>query len=150
MTSKHPVNRPSESNFILLVEDDPTLSGYLSSSLTDVGYHVQATPDRASALSVLGSALPPSMLLLDLGLPPHASTMSEGLSLLDAALQLVPGIKVIVLTGQDEDAAALKAPRRLRQVPKSNCSGAPWSRPGTTSPRLRANLAWPASMFTTT
>ena len=69
MTSKHPVNRPSESNFILLAEDDPTLSGYLSSSLTDVGYHVQATPDRASALSVLGSALPPSMLLLDLGLP---------------------------------------------------------------------------------
>ena len=112
MTSKHPVNRPSESNFILLVEDDPTLSGYLSSSLTDVGYHVQATPDRASALSVLGSALPPSMLLLDLGLPPHASTMSEGLSLLDAALQLVPGIKVIVLTGQDEDAAALEALRR--------------------------------------
>ncbi len=112
MTSKHPVNRPSESNFILLVEDDPTLSGYLSSSLTDVGYHVQATPDRASALSVLGSALPPSMLLLDLGLPPHASTMSEGLSLLDAALQLVPGIKVIVLTGQDEDAAALEAIRR--------------------------------------
>ena len=112
MTSKHPVNRPSESNFILLAEDDPTLSGYLSSSLTDVGYHVQATPDRASALSVLGSALPPSMLLLDLGLPPNASTMSEGLSLLDAALQLVPGIKVIVLTGQDEDAAALEAIRR--------------------------------------
>ena len=112
MTSKHPVNRPSESNFILLAEDDPTLSGYLSSSLTDVGYHVQATPDRASALSVLGSALPPSMLLLDLGLPPHASTMSEGLSLLDAALQLVPGIKVIVRTGQDEDAAALEAIRR--------------------------------------
>ena len=112
MTSKHPVNRPSESNFILLAEDDPTLSGYLSSSLTDVGYHVQATPDRASALSVLGSALPPSMLLLDLGLPPHASTMSEGLSLLDAALQLVPGIKVLVLTGQDEDAAALEAIRR--------------------------------------
>ena len=38
--------------------------------------------------------------------------MSEGLSLLDAALQLVPGIKVIVLTGQDEDAAALEAIRR--------------------------------------
>ena len=112
MTSKHPVNRPSESNFILLVEDDPTLSGYLTSSLTDVGYQVQATPDRASALGVLGSALPPSMLLLDLGLPPNASTMSEGLSLLDAALQLVPGIKVIVLTGQNEDAAALEAIRR--------------------------------------
>ena len=112
MTSKHPVNRPSESNFILLVEDDPTLSGYLTSSLTDVGYRVQATPDRASALGVLGSALPPSMLLLDLGLPPNASTMSEGLSLLDAALQLVPGIKVLVLTGQDEDAAALEAIRR--------------------------------------
>jgi DNA-binding NtrC family response regulator len=52
------------------------------------------------------------MLLLDLGLPPHASTMSEGLSLLDAALQLVPGIKVIVLSGQVEDAAALEAIRR--------------------------------------
>ena len=112
MISKQPVNSPSESNFILLVEDDPTLSGYLSSSLTDAGYQVQATPDRAGALGVLGSALAPGLLLLDLGLPPHASTMSEGLSLLDAALQLVPGIKVIVLTGQDEDAAALEAIRR--------------------------------------
>ena len=112
MISKQPVNSPSESNFILLVEDDPTLSGYLSSFLTDAGYQVQATPDRAGALGVLGSASPPGLLLLDLGLPPHASTMSEGLSLLDAALQLVPGIKVLVLTGQDEDAAALEAIRR--------------------------------------
>jgi len=51
-------------------------------------------------------------MLLDLGLPPHASTMREGLSLLDEALQLVPGINDIVLTGQDEDAAALEAIRR--------------------------------------
>ncbi|MEY4267231.1 MAG: hypothetical protein RIS90_1766 [Pseudomonadota bacterium] len=112
MTSKPSENRLSESISVLLVEDDLTLSGYLTSSLTDAGYRVQASPDRANALGILGSPPAPGLMLLDLGLPPHASTMSEGLSLLDEALQLVPGIKVVVLTGQDENAAALEAIRR--------------------------------------
>jgi two-component system, response regulator RegA len=97
---------------VLLVEDDLTLSDYLSSSLSGADYDVQTAVDRAAAIYALSRPLAPGLMLLDLGLPPHASTMSEGLSVLDEALRLAPGIKVIVLTGQDEDTAALEAIRR--------------------------------------
>lgn len=97
---------------LLLVEDDPALSGYLASALRDWGYTVHLAGDRASAMGFLRDSEPPSLVLLDLGLPPQPSTMTEGLALLDEALRLMPSCKVIVLTGQDEDAAALEAVRR--------------------------------------
>src|SRR3989339_525518 len=60
--------------------------------------------------------LPPKRVLVveddpALCLPPHASTMTEGLALLELALQASPACKIIVLTGQDEAAAALQAVR---------------------------------------
>lgn len=97
---------------ILLVEDDLALSGYLASALRDAGYAVQTAHDRVQALKVLTAPQPPALMLLDLGLPPHPGTMIEGLALLDDALRLAPGSKIIVLTGQDEDAAAFQAVRR--------------------------------------
>lgn len=97
---------------VLLVEDDPALGAYLASALRDAGYAVQTAHDRPQALTVLTAAQPPALMLLDLGLPPHPSTMTEGLALLDQALRLAPASKVIVLTGQDEEAAALQAVRR--------------------------------------
>ncbi len=50
--------------------------------------------------------------MLDLGLPPAPSTMAEGLAVLDDCLAKSPSSKVVVLTGQDENAAALEAIRR--------------------------------------
>ena len=97
---------------MLLVEDDPALCGYLASALKDAGYAVHAAHDRAQALAVFAAELPPALVLLDLGLPPHASTMTEGLAVLDQGLRLAPDAKIIVLTGQDEQAAALEAVRR--------------------------------------
>ena len=97
---------------VLLVEDDPALSAYLASALRDAGYCVQTAHDRPQALAVLTTTQPPALMLLDLGLPPHPSTMTEGLALLDQALRLAPASKVIVLTGQNEEAAALQAVRR--------------------------------------
>lgn len=97
---------------VLIVEDDPALCGYLASALKDAGYAVQAAHDRPSALKVLGARPSPSLVLLDLGLPPQPSTMAEGLAVLDQGLRLAPDAKVIVLTGQDERAAALEAVRR--------------------------------------
>lgn len=96
---------------VLVVEDDPALCAYLASALEDEGYQVQRAHDRAQASVVLSAALPPTLVLLDLGLPPHASTMTEGLAVLAFALQRSPTSKVIVLTGQDEEAAALQAVR---------------------------------------
>ncbi len=97
---------------VLLVEDDTALCGYLASALQDAGYTVRTAHDRAQALAVLASPVPPALVLLDLGLPPHASTMTEGLAVLDQGLRMAPDAKVIVLTGQDEQAAALEAVRR--------------------------------------
>lgn len=101
-----------QSRVVLLVEDDPALSGYLASALKDAGYLVQTAQNRSQAIDFFASSSPPAVVLLDLGLPPQASTMAEGLSLLDEALRLAPDTKIIVLTGQDEEAAALEAIRR--------------------------------------
>ena len=97
---------------LLLVEDDPALSDYLASALDAEGYAVRTAANGPSALCMICGPQPPELLLLDLGLPPHSSSMTEGLSLLDAALRQLPAAKIIVLTGQDEDAAALEAVRR--------------------------------------
>ena len=96
----------------MLVEDDASLRGYMAGALRDQGYSVQLAGDREQAMACLQQADAPSLVLLDLGLPPQPSTMREGLAVLDAALQLAPSLKVVVLTGQDESSAALEAVRR--------------------------------------
>ena len=103
---------PASNKTLLIVEDDPALRSYLASALGDQGYVVQQAHDRATAMACLTSDSPPGLVLLDLGLPPAPSTMAEGLAVLDECLRNAPATKVIVLTGQDERAAALEAVRR--------------------------------------
>lgn len=112
MTDGVPTVLASAKRDVLLVEDDPALCGYLALALQDAGYTVRTAHDRTQALAELASPQPPALMLLDLGLPPHASTMTEGLAVLDQGLRMAPDAKVIVLTGQDEHAAALEAVRR--------------------------------------
>lgn len=96
---------------VLLVEDDAALSGYLASALGSKGYRVQCAADRPRAVACMEQADAPALVLLDLGLPPHPSTMREGLQALQDILRAQPGTKVLVLTGQDESAAAHEAVR---------------------------------------
>ena len=96
---------------VLLVEDDGALSGYLASALRGKGYVVHCATDRPSALACMEQPHAPALVLLDLGLPPHPSTMREGLQALQDILRTQPGSKVLVLTGQDEAAAAHEAVR---------------------------------------
>lgn len=96
---------------VLVVEDDAALASYLASSLKSKGFLVELACDRASAANCFSAALP-RLVLLDLGLPPAPSTMTEGLAVLDDCLAQSPSVKVIVLTGQDEEAAAHEAIRR--------------------------------------
>ncbi len=105
---------PNSAQSLLIVEDDPALAGYLAAALAEQGFQVRQAHDRGEALAHLGR-MPqdlPGLVLLDLGLPPQPSTMTEGLALLDELVRLAPNAKVIVLTGQDENAAALEAVRR--------------------------------------
>ena len=99
-------------NELLIIEDDPALSAYLVAVLGKYGYATRPAQDRSSALAQFAQPPTPGLVLLDLGLPPQPSTMSEGLRLLDELLQIAPSTKIIVLTGQDENVAALEAVRR--------------------------------------
>ena len=51
----------------------------------------------------------PAVVAMDLGLPPHPNEPTEGFQLLQEILALAPDTKVIVLTGQNDHANALKA-----------------------------------------
>ena len=96
---------------VLLVEDDAALCGYLADALQEAGFAVQLAHDRPTAVAAIALPTAPAVVLLDLGLPPQPSTMREGLLALQDILRLQPPTKVIVLTGQDESAAAQEAVR---------------------------------------
>jgi two-component system NtrC family response regulator len=91
---------------LLIVEDDPGLQKQLKWCFDD--YEVIAAGTRAEAVSAL-RRFEPAVVLQDLGLPPDAEGVSEGLSTLVEALKLAPHTKVIVVTGQLDRENAVKA-----------------------------------------
>ena len=91
---------------LLLVEDDNGLQKQLAWAFDD--FEVSRASDRASAQAVLDQERP-SVVLLDLGLPPDADGPSEGLATLRAVLQASPESKVIMMSGQTDREFALKA-----------------------------------------
>ncbi len=95
-------------NTLLIIEDDPALSIYLASALESEGYQTICAHSRQEALVITPQ---PALILLDLGLPPATSRISEGLLLIDALITRAPNSKIIVLTGQKEESAAYEAIR---------------------------------------
>ena len=91
---------------VLLVEDDPGLQKQLKWSLAD--YELAIAADRDSAITQLRRH-EPSVVLLDLGLPPDADGATEGLATLQQILSLAPLTKVIVVTGNLDRSNAVKA-----------------------------------------
>ena len=96
---------------ILLVEDDHTLRRTLASSLSAQGYRVLQAGSRQSALALLPEQNDIAVMLLDLGLPPREHSTDEGLAVIRAVSTEMFDTKIIVLTGQDEESAALAAIR---------------------------------------
>jgi two-component system NtrC family response regulator len=91
---------------LLLVEDDLGLQRQLAWTFDD--FEVLRADSRASAEQALERERP-SVVLLDLGLPPDADGPSEGLATLQAVLRASPDSKVIMMSGQTEREFALKA-----------------------------------------
>lgn len=91
---------------LLVVEDNPGLQKQLKWLFDE--YHVLSAGDRASALRVVKDHRP-SVITLDLGLPPDKANASEGLAALEDILSFDPYVKVIVVTGNDDRHHALKA-----------------------------------------
>ena len=91
---------------LLVVEDDLALQKQIKWSLD--GYESVLANDRESAMAQLRRH-GPAVVTMDLGLPPDADSVSEGFKLLEQILAAAPDTKVIVLTGQNGQANALKA-----------------------------------------
>ncbi len=91
---------------LLIVEDDPALAKQIKWSL-DRFASVHAA-DREAALALFRRVAPP-VVTMDLGLPPDPDSVSEGFALLEQLLDADPRVKVIVLTGQNDQAHALRA-----------------------------------------
>jgi len=93
-------------NLLLLVEDDLGLQKQLKWSFDDL--EVVIAGDRDAALAAVRRYEPP-VVTLDLGLPPDADGASEGLATLEQILALAPTTKVIVVSGNQDRANAVKA-----------------------------------------
>ena len=91
---------------LLVVEDDKGLQSQLRWAFDD--FEVTIAGDRAEAISQV-RRIEPNVVLLDLGLPPDPGGVTEGLATLSEILSLTPATKVIILTGDDNYANAVKS-----------------------------------------
>ncbi|GAO35897.1 Fis family transcriptional regulator [Sulfuricella sp. T08] len=98
-------------NKILLVEDDLALRTMLRGILELNGYSVAEAGQRSEALGQLRADPAVEVVILDLGLPPFTHQITEGIQTLKQIQAEILPVKVVVLTGQDQEAAALEAIR---------------------------------------
>lgn len=91
---------------LLIIEDDPGLQKLLRWSFE--AYEVLVAGDRESALALIRRH-EPAVVTMDLGLPPDPDGVSEGFATLQQIRALAPDTKLIVLTGNQDHANAVKA-----------------------------------------
>jgi DNA-binding NtrC family response regulator len=94
---------------LLIVDDDPLIRDTLRLVLAD-DFSIHLAEDRAQAIRLLRDMKqPPQLALVDLGLPPTPHRPEEGFRLITELLAHSPALKVIVLSGQDDEANARHA-----------------------------------------
>ncbi len=91
---------------LLIVEDDPGLRSQLRWCFEN--YEVIVAEDRDSALAQ-ARRHEPAVLLQDLGLPPDPNGVEEGMATVSEILSLAPDTKIIVVTGNGDEQAAVRA-----------------------------------------
>lgn len=96
---------------ILLVEDDLPLRKMLFNSLEMQNFVVSEADNRQTAVDTLKKNSGIGVVILDLGLPPMEHTTDEGLAVIREISNESLPVKIIVLTGQDEERSALDAIR---------------------------------------
>jgi DNA-binding NtrC family response regulator len=94
---------------LLLVDDDPLIVDTLSIVLGQA-FQIHSAASREAAVNLVRSLpVAPQLALIDLGLPPVPHEPDEGYRLISALLSHSPAMKIIVLSGQSEVAAARHA-----------------------------------------
>ncbi|HEY7923833.1 MAG TPA: PEP-CTERM-box response regulator transcription factor [Vicinamibacteria bacterium] len=92
---------------LLVVDDDADLRGQMRWALADE-FEVSLAGDREEALARARDDQP-AVITLDLGLPPHPGGVEEGFATLEALRLADAAAKVVVITGREERAHALRA-----------------------------------------
>ncbi|MGB0630944.1 MAG: PEP-CTERM-box response regulator transcription factor [Alphaproteobacteria bacterium] len=91
---------------LLIVDDDTGIQRQLRWSFDD--YDVSVAGDRDEAIAQFRSETP-SVVTVDLGLPPDPDGATEGFATVEEILKLSPETKVIVVTGNEDHENALQA-----------------------------------------
>ena len=99
-------SKTAERKTLLIVEDDKGIQKQLRWCFEQ--YELVFAEDHESAITQL-RRYQPQVVTLDLGLPPDPANASVGLGILQEILSLSPYTKVIVVTGNDDKANAIKA-----------------------------------------
>ncbi|MCL5966416.1 MAG: PEP-CTERM-box response regulator transcription factor [Deltaproteobacteria bacterium] len=92
---------------VLIVEDEEAIRTQLKWALSD-DYELLMAGDRPAAVD-LKKKKNPTLVLLDLGLPPSPRGGEEGLKALSEILLCDPAAKVVVVTGNQEKEIAMRA-----------------------------------------
>ena len=94
---------------LLIVDDDPLIGESLSFVLSE-DFDVRVRETRSEAMALLKSGeFQPQLALIDLGLPPLPHLPVEGFKLLGDLLGWSQHIRILVLSGQNEDSNARRA-----------------------------------------
>ena len=94
---------------LLVVDDDPLIVDALGFVLAP-DFEIHASSSRQACIeSVRQMSAPPPLALVDLGLPPRPHRPEEGFALIGDLLAHAPGMKIIVLSGQNDEANARHA-----------------------------------------
>lgn len=94
---------------LLIVDDDPLISDTLNFVLSR-DFNVYVAESRAQVKSLLRQLdSPPQLALIDLGLPPTPHRPDEGFKLIGELIASSPTIKILVLSGQNDETNARHA-----------------------------------------
>lgn len=100
---------PDQKPLLLIVDDDPLLGESLAFALADT-FDVRLAASRPACLKELERLpRPPDLALVDLGLPPAPHRPGEGFALIRELLTRQPQLRILVLSGQDEQENARHA-----------------------------------------
>ncbi len=92
---------------LLIVDDDPEIRTQMKWALTK-DYEIILAEDHATALEAFKTHHP-SVITLDLGLPPNPNSTEEGFAVLSNIIALDKNVKVIIISGQGDKKNALTA-----------------------------------------
>ncbi len=93
---------------LLIVEDDPGLQSQMRWCFADTDAQISVAANESEAIAAVRRN-PPQVVTLDLGLPPDPGGSRVGFSILKSIRSLLPSCKVIVVTGREEHAHAVRA-----------------------------------------